>query len=110
MRGVLTHPQSVNVSAFLEALSTAPSLPANYFRFQVGGAERMRHARDMFESELLKHMHQSRQLVDYAADGNVDKMRQELQVALTVLNPLTLRRVCLIHQHSKEVELILSLP
>ena len=48
----------------------------------------MRHAREMFKSELLKQLHQSRQLVDYAADGNVDKMREELQVAL---NPLKLR-------------------
>ena len=70
----------------------------------------MRHARDMFESELLKHMHQSRQLVDYAADGNVDKMRQELQVALTK-NSLKLRRVYLVDAPTlRRIELIFSLP
>ena len=39
----------------------------------------MRAARDVVDQEVRKRMHQSRPLCDHAADGNVDKMKEELQ-------------------------------
>ena len=45
---------------------------------QKAGAERVREAKKIADEHVQSMMHNSRQLVDHAADGNVDKMREEL--------------------------------
>eukprot|EP00966_Prymnesium_polylepis_P112837 2609914-Prymnesium_polylepis.1 len=46
---------------------------------QVAGIERVKEARAVVDEHVRNNMQQSRQLVDFAADGHVDKMLVELR-------------------------------
>lgn len=79
---------------------------------QVCGIERIKEAKAIADAAIGSQLHQSRSLVDHAADGNISKMTEELRQWADPMskdgNGQSALEMAISHGHRQSVELLIS--